>query len=171
MNEHEELEQSPGLRRRIADAARELFLVHGYSKVSTIEIANSIGISKKTLYKEFESKEQILEAVILPKLTESSRVVDAILTNAEMPFLDKLKEIMSTIGFQHQKISQVLMRDVFIHAPAVWEEIQKFRKKRYEKFGELLQEGIDKKFFRSDIKPEVITKLYTTAVDNMMLPS
>ncbi len=158
------------LSSRIVDAARELFHEHGYSKVSATEIAQALGISKKTLYKEFETKEDILRAVILPKLKESSERIDAVLANKAMPFLDKLKEVMSMIGFQHQRVSPVLSRDVFIHAPEVWQEIYEVKQARFRKFGTLLEEGIKHGVFRSDVPAEVILRSYTAAVENLMAP-
>ncbi len=158
------------LRCRIVDAARELFHEHGYSKVSATEIAQAIGISKKTLYKEFETKEDILRAVILPKLKESAKKIDSILADRAMPFLDKLKEVMSMIGYQHQRVSPVLSRDVFIHAPQVWQEIHEVKQARFRKFGTLLEEGIKHGVFRSDVPAEVILRSYTAAVENLMAP-
>lgn len=158
------------LRERIVEAARELFLEHGYSKVSASEIAQALGISKKTLYREFETKEDILRAVILPKLKESSKRIDAILSNKAMPFLDKLKEVMSMIGYQHQRVSPILMRDIFVHAPDVWAEIHEVKQARFRKFGTLLEEGITRGVFRSDVPAEVILRSYTAAVESLMTP-
>ncbi len=170
MEETNAIEQDQTLRGRIIDAARELFLEHGYSKVSASEIAQAIGISKKTLYKEFETKEDILRAVVLPKLTESAKQIDTILADQAMPFLDKLKAVMTMIGFQHQRVSPILLRDVFIHAPEVWSEIHEFKQKRFRKFGILLEEGIERGVFRSDVPAEVILRSYTAAVENLMIP-
>ena len=63
------------------------------------------------------------------------------------------------------------MRDVSIHAPNVWQEINDFRRDRYRKFELLLKEGIDNGAFRRDIKPEVILRMYTNAVESLMTPS
>ena len=164
------VEQDQTLRNRIITAARELFLEYGYSKVSASEIAQAIGISKKTLYKEFETKEDILRAVILPKLKESAKQIDSILADRSMPFLDKLKEVMSMIGFQHQRVSPVLSRDVFIHAPEVWQEIHEVKQARFRKFGILLEEGIKHGVFRSDVPAEIILRSYTAAIENLMMP-
>jgi AcrR family transcriptional regulator len=164
------VEPEQNLSSRIVDAARELFHEHGYSKVSATEIAQAIGISKKTLYREFETKEDILRAVILPRLKESAKLIDSILANRAMPFLDKLKEVMSMIGFQHQRVSPVLSRDVFIHAPEVWREIHEVKQARFRKFGTLIEEGIERGVFRSDVPAEIILRSYTAAVESLMVP-
>ena len=163
-------EQDQGLRTRITDAARALFLDHGYSKVSTSEIAEAIGISKKTLYKEFENKEEILRNCTLPRMKESAKVIDKIIADEAMAFPDKLRAVMSAIGFQYQRATPVLMRDVCIHAPTVWKEIQDFKMKRFKKFGDLLEEGIREGVFRSDIPADIILRTYTAAAENILNP-
>jgi AcrR family transcriptional regulator len=162
--------QETELRTRIVEAARELFLEHGYSKVSASEIAGAVGISKKTLYREFATKEDILRAVVLPKLKESVQLIDSVLADRTMPFLEKLKAVMSMIGFQHQRASPVLVRDVFVHAPEVWREIHAVKQARFRKFGTLIEEGIERGVFRSDVPAEIILRSYTAAVESLMVP-
>jgi AcrR family transcriptional regulator len=158
------------LRSHIVEAARELFLDHGYSKVSTNEIAESLGISKKTLYREFETKEDILRAVVLPKLKESSSRIDSILADNDMAFPDKLKSVLSIIGAQPQRVSQVLIRDVSVHAPEIWREIQEHKQARLKKFAKLLDDGITLGYFRTDIPREIIVRMHTAAVEALMTP-
>src|ERR1035437_4311111 len=122
------------LRIRLIEAARELFFERGYSQVSTIEIAEAIGISKKTLYREFETKEEILRSVVIPKLKESSKRIDAILADRAMPFGEKVQAVLDIIGMQHQRVSPVLIRDVTVHAPEVYKEIVEHKRARLKKF-------------------------------------
>ena len=89
--------ESDGLRGRIIETAGQLFLEHGYSKVSTSEIAEALGISKKTLYREFETKEEILRGFVLPRLRETSEKVDGLMNRSDLPFDEKLRGIMETI--------------------------------------------------------------------------
>jgi len=51
-------------RRLILDAAYELFYRKGYSRVGVDEIAAFAGLTKRTLYYHFESKDQLLESVL-----------------------------------------------------------------------------------------------------------
>lgn len=51
-------------RRRILDAAYELFYRKGYSRVGVDEIAAFAGLTKRTLYYHFESKDQLLGSVL-----------------------------------------------------------------------------------------------------------
>ena len=51
-------------RRLILEAARELFLRHGFAETSTDAIALRAGVSKETLYRHYPSKEVLLVAVM-----------------------------------------------------------------------------------------------------------
>jgi AcrR family transcriptional regulator len=153
------------------DQARLLFNEHGYSKVSASEIAQALGISKKTLYKEFETKEDILRAVIRPKLEASAAELSAILGDASLTYIECLSAVMTMIGMQYQKVSHVLVRDVFAHAPSVWQEITKYREWRFAQFAELLKQGAREGVFREEINVHVVLALYQSAVDAMMNPT
>ncbi|HET6401512.1 MAG TPA: TetR/AcrR family transcriptional regulator [Candidatus Kapabacteria bacterium] len=162
--------QETDLRTRIVDAARELFLEHGYSKVSASEIAGAIGISKKTLYREFATKEDILRAVVLPKLKESTKRIDAIIADRAIPFPEKLQLVLNIMGTQQQRVTPVFIRDISVHAPGVWGEIKEHKQARLKKFETLLEEGIKLGFFRSDIPQEVIVRMHTAAVEALTTP-
>ena len=159
-----------GLRARIVEQAREIFLDHGFSKVSTSEIAEALGISKKTLYREFETKEDILRAVILPKLKESSKRIDSILSDERLTFPEKLEAVLAIFSTQHQRATPILIRDLCVHAPEVWREIQEHKKARLKKFEKLLEQGIAHGYFRSDIPQEIIIRMHTAAVESLMTP-
>ncbi len=51
-------------RKRIMDAAYVLFRQRGYTRVNVDEIADTAGITKRTLYSHFESKDALLENVL-----------------------------------------------------------------------------------------------------------
>ena len=49
----------------ILDAAAELFLASGYDGTSLARVAESAGVSKATLFKQFPTKSQLFEATVL----------------------------------------------------------------------------------------------------------
>src|ERR1041384_6531898 len=51
-------------RRRILDAAYLLFRARGYTRVSVEEIAAAAAVTKRTLYRHFESKDVIVEEIL-----------------------------------------------------------------------------------------------------------
>lgn len=55
-------------RSRLIEAATTEFLAHGYGEANVGRIATAAGMSKKTIYKHFSSKEALLYAVMQDKI-------------------------------------------------------------------------------------------------------
>ena len=51
------------MREKIIHKASELFLTLGFKSVTMDDIANALGISKKTIYVHFNNKTKLVEAV------------------------------------------------------------------------------------------------------------
>jgi AcrR family transcriptional regulator len=54
--------------KRILDAAAALFTHYGFDKTTVSDIAAEAGVSKGAIYLHFESKENLLEALLLREL-------------------------------------------------------------------------------------------------------
>ena len=52
-------------RQQITDAARALFLAQGYARTSMDAITAEAGVSKQTLYAYFDSKDDLLKAIVV----------------------------------------------------------------------------------------------------------
>lgn len=57
-------ENGPGLRHRILDAARQLFVQEGFAQVSMRGIARIIGHSPTAIYRHFQGKAEILTHLV-----------------------------------------------------------------------------------------------------------
>src|ERR1043165_3696150 len=61
---------NPSVRQRIVGAARAHFFGHGFRSVTMDDLAQELGISKKTLYAHFPGKFDLLEAVLADKFAD-----------------------------------------------------------------------------------------------------
>ncbi len=68
-------------RQAIIDAATTLFLRDGYRSTSMDQIAAEASVSKQTVYKQFEDKEQLFREIVLG-VTANSEAIIADLTSA-----------------------------------------------------------------------------------------
>ena len=57
--------RTPRKRRAILAAATDVFLQHGYLGASMDEVAARAGVSKQTVYKQFENKERLFAEIVL----------------------------------------------------------------------------------------------------------
>lgn len=69
----------PERRQRVLDAAESVFLESGYGAASMDDIARRAGMSKKTLYQVFETKESLFAAVIAARRA----ILDAMISSEE----------------------------------------------------------------------------------------
>lgn len=71
-------------RRRIIDAAMEVFLRDGYVGAKTDEIASVAGASKQTIYKHFGRKENLFEQIVLDRLGGIDEIFQAAIGELEV---------------------------------------------------------------------------------------
>ncbi len=159
------------LRDRIVDVASEKFFRYGFSSVTTDEIAGGLGISKKTLYEQFRSKRDILDAVVDRFTTESELQIKGITLDGSLDFPRKLELLLNLIATRISRIKQPLVRDIRRHAPDLWERIQSFRRKHIiHRFGDLIVEGVSAGQVRRDIDPTILLLILTNLLESVMNP-
>lgn len=64
-------------RRRIVDAADELFYERSFEATSFADIAAEVGLSRGNFYYHFKTKDEILDAVIALRLARTRATLDA----------------------------------------------------------------------------------------------
>ena len=65
-------------KEQIIEAARKLFYQFGFKKVSMDEIAREAGVTKKTIYMYFNSKEELLKYFIEEEIEEMRQIVEEV---------------------------------------------------------------------------------------------
>jgi len=78
-------------RAEIVQAARYLFQTQEYEKVTMQEVMERLGIAKGTIYHHFQSKEELLEAVVENIVEEQITRMQQVVAEAEGSVFDKLR--------------------------------------------------------------------------------
>ncbi|MBA9041783.1 AcrR family transcriptional regulator [Bacillus aryabhattai] len=78
-------------RKRILNAASELFSTRGYNSVTMREIAKKANCSHSTIYLYYQDKNQLLEKLAIPPLLVLSKRIDRIVNREKLDSLSKLK--------------------------------------------------------------------------------
>lgn len=77
-------------KNEILDVAERLFSVKGFDNTSTNDILQEVGIARGTLYYHFQSKEEILDAVIDRMIGQMLAEAGALAKRKEIPVLQRL---------------------------------------------------------------------------------
>lgn len=157
------------IKQKILLLADEKFQQFGYSKVTMEEIAADLGISKKTLYKYFSNKEHVLKDLLDQIKCDFETHVKDLFCDESIEFIDKLKLLLDFISKNSKRMDGPLIQDIMKNHPALWNEIQEFRReKAHKNVTWLIKEGTKSGAFRSDIPAEVITAIFVGAVHVMI---
>jgi AcrR family transcriptional regulator len=158
--------------QRIIAGARGHFFAHGFRGVTMDDLAQELGMSKKTLYANFPSKTALLQAV----LDDKFRAVDEELrqvTSGDLPdIVSALRRLLISLQKQVQEIQPPFVRDIHRHAPEMFKLIQARRSKMIEcHFGRVLSEGRRKRIIRKDIPTRLMIEILLGTIDSIMNPA
>lgn len=153
------------IKERITHQASELFFRNGIRSVTMNDVADALGISKRTLYEHFSNKEELLVHCIQQRQQNNIKKMEEIAQQASNPV---------EVIHRHFRHNVILIRDTHpnfardlekLH-PAIWNDvIVDMIKRRDEKTLLLIHDGMKQGYFRNDTDPEIATKLLFAHVD------
>ena len=162
------------MEQKIIEKSTELFLNLGFKSVTMDEIASALGVSKKTIYKYFNNKTDLVNAVTNHVFDSISCGIDHIchlnmnpideLFSIKRFVMEHLKDEKSSPQYQLQK-----------YYPKIFLSL---KKKQFEVMQECvidnLKKGIELGLYRPNIDLEFISRIYfnglTGIKDNDMFP-
>lgn len=162
------------MRDKIIHKSTELFLTLGFKSVTMDDIANELGISKKTIYVHFSNKTKLVEAVTFHLFDTICDGIDDICDNAPNP-IEELYSIKMFVmqHLKNEKTSpQYQLKKYYplIHSQLKFKQFEKM----HNSVQESLQQGINTGVFRDNIDVNFISRMYFTGMtgikDNMFFP-
>jgi len=129
----------------IIEEAAVLFNNMGYSATSMKDIANSIGVKAASLYNHINSKQEILNILLI---TIAKKFQDGIIdvNNSSYSSKDKLREVIRMhirIATKNQNITALILQDwKHLEEPSL-SEFKKIRNEYQEVFKNILKQGMD----------------------------
>ena len=154
-------------KERILVKAEELFMQYGIRSVSMDDIANNLGMSKKTLYQYYADKDELVDAVVDGHITGIQ--TDCISCRSDAR--DAVHEIFITM--------ERIMEELNSMNPMLLYDLEKFHFRSYQRFKEhkdkflakLIREniewGIKDELYRPEINVDVMCKF---RLESMMIP-
>src|ERR1700746_1255102 len=158
-------------RQRIVDAARVHFFSHGFRSVTMDDLAEELGISKKTLYAHFAGKMHLLEAVLADKFAGVEAKLNEITRAHPHNFSAALRELLTTTQRELDEIKPPFVRDMRQKAPHVFNVVERRRAALIERFfGKLFIEGQRTGMVRKDVPAKFMIEILLAMVQGIMNP-
>lgn len=122
------------------------------------DLVELTGISKRTIYRYFRSKNEIVESVVVDFITDISQKIEVTQDSATNP-LEQLYNMVTVITGNIKLLEPLFLYDLHKYYPHLWEKIERFRAER-------IQQVFEKCFIDSgqDYFREVHPKIFTTAL-------
>ena len=157
-------------RERILEHARERFLHQGFSKVTVDELSVDLGMSKKTFYKFFPSKEELLRTIIYAMMKGVEREMERI-ENSDKPFAERLADVMMLLGKNMGRISRAFQLDIQRFAPALWKEAETFRREHLiTRIGRMILKAREEGIFREEINEVILVHMLLHSIQGIVNP-
>jgi TetR/AcrR family transcriptional regulator, cholesterol catabolism regulator len=152
-------------KERIIQKADELFFRYGVRAVTMDDIAQELGISKKTIYQRFEDKDSVVFDVAIRSFENDKSEMFKIYKEAKNP----IEEILISVEYLRRNfgnMNPMMLNDIRKYYPKVWSlygEHKQFYLK--EAIARNMKEGVEQELYRSDINIDILSKLRMEEVE------
>ena len=152
------------MKERILTRALELFIQRGIKSTSMDDIAQDLGISKKTIYKWFENKDQLVH-----ELLEFSLCVPCV--GDSISEENAVEEFCVTFNHQIQnliKIHTSFFNDLKKYHPSAHQIWTGFKENNIiQQFKANIQKGIATGLYQPDLDPDILSRLYVGQLETI----
>lgn len=114
------------MKEKIIEFGAEKFFKEGFHKVTMEELSSDLRMSKKTIYKYFQSKEELVDEITKHFMNHMRSMILPVL-NSDKNAVEKLEGLLGVLATASRKVSSKMIDDMRRHFPARWSEIDKFR--------------------------------------------
>ena len=153
---------------RILRQAREHLFTHGYCQCTMDELAAELGMSKKTLYVHFASKDDIVRAVLEQLAAEVRADADALFANRQLGFAEKLRGFAEGMFERLAKLNPRTPRELQRFAPHLHQQLVEIRQRNIPYvFGRFIEEGQLAGKVRTDINAAFAVDFFLQAMHGL----
>ncbi|QJD86977.1 TetR/AcrR family transcriptional regulator [Cohnella herbarum] len=151
--------------RILQEATKEI--LHRGLKFSVRDLASRLGISTKTLYQHFPSKERIIASIVEQAVNQMKDREKELMNDSSLPLKQKLYEALVIIpqGFVFSDIR--VMKELQMAYPDQWAIMNDYLTKGWDNIRLLILEGTEKGDIR-DFDVETFIRVYIGAMYQLM---
>ena len=153
---------------KILEEAKQLFMRIGIKSVSMDDIAQILHISKKTIYKCFKDKQDLVNRVIEEKINFEKSTLKKY-ANSNKNAIQLMIDFSRYISQSKKNLNPTMIYDMQKFYPNQWAKMEEFRTDYFRNtVKNNIKHGIKSGLFRPDINAEIIALMYITLVSGMM---
>ena len=148
------------MRNDILNKATDLFLNYGFKSVTMDDLAQEMGISKKTIYSHFENKTKLVEEATMNLFWEISNGIDHIIALKKNP-IEELYEIKKFVMARLKDEKASTLYQLQKYYPRLFETL---KKKEIEVMQDCLvdniRRGMEIGIYRENLNVQFVARIY-----------
>lgn len=137
--------------KQIIDVAIEMFSNKGFQQTTVQEIAEAAGVGKGTIYRFFESKEDLVSSLVEFAIDDVAGAVREAIREMSDP-VEKLQTIITTeVDYydQHRNLAKFLVREVLGYRSTFEAHVKQIWSKRGTLVEEVIRDGVASSAFKT----------------------
>ena len=152
------------MKKKIVDQSIQLFLQYGFKSVTMDDIAKHMGVSKKTIYVHFPTKDELVEQSAVNHLDGIIKKINVISKQSKDPIIELYqikKEALNHLSSEKNSPQYQLQK----YYPSLY---SKLKEKEFSAlsglFSNSIQEGIQTGIFRKDIDVDFVVRIFFNGI-------
>lgn len=155
------------MKEKIIQKASEMFITLGFKSVTMDDIANELGISKKTIYTHFRNKTELVKEVTMSLFEAISCGIDCICELQKNP-IEELYEIKKLVMLYLKNEHSSPQYQLQKYYPEIHD---KLKAKHYEKMSDCtlrnLKRGVEMGLYRENLDIDFVSRIYFIGVNGI----
>lgn len=146
------------MEERILNKAQELMFQSGVKHVTMDDLANQLGISKKTIYQYFKDKDSLVSSVVEHELTNHSLLCNQCMQAADNA-VHEIFLLMKVIQEMFNRMNPLALFEIEKYYPIAFEKIKKHKDDFiFSMISANLEKGIAEGLYRKDVDVTILSK-------------
>jgi hypothetical protein len=146
------------MQDRILNKARELMFQTGVKHVTMDELANQLGISKKTIYHYFKDKDALVSSVVENELTNHELFCNQSVMAADNA-VHEIFLLMKVIQEMFNRMNPLALFEIEKYYPDAYEKIKNHKDQYiFSMISINLEKGIAEGLYRKDVDVNILSK-------------
>jgi TetR/AcrR family transcriptional regulator, cholesterol catabolism regulator len=155
-------------QEKILSTALSLFFKYGIRHVTMDEIARELGMSKKTIYRYYREKDDLVSQLCDQELKKHECDFTDLHRNAKDP-IHEIMLISEKTRAMMQNINPTFFLDLRKFYPEAFARFQKFRNGCiYNNITGNIHKGLDAGYYRPELDPDFVTRYRLAQIDMVM---
>lgn len=156
-------------KQQLLKAFQGLVSQQGLRETTLDDLAKQLKISKKTIYKYYNSKDELVAELVDGIITDLTKIAEQSMQST-LPPMERCLAVFTNVGSYLCGLNQCVMADIETYYPTLFAKMEQIRAERIAGFTEILKSGVNSGDFKP-LSPTVAAKMITASIEAILNPA